>query len=71
MIRFGAFAGLPTRLRRDSARIWASAGFTVSLFDDVTRMVWEKLIMNVAFSGASCAVPVTVTAEQKSASVAS
>jgi 2-dehydropantoate 2-reductase len=60
MIRFGAFAGLPTRLLRDSARIWESAGFTVSLFDDVTRMVWEKLIMNVAFSGTSCATGLTI-----------
>jgi len=60
MIRFGAFAGLPTRLLRGSARIWESAGFTVSLFDDVTRMVWEKLIMNVAFSGTSCATGLTI-----------
>ena len=60
MIRFGAFAGLPTRLLRDSARIWESAGFTVSLFDDVTRMVWEKLIMNVAFSGTSCTTGLTI-----------
>src|SRR6187551_617215 len=47
MIRFGAFAGLPTLSLRASARIWESAGFAVSLFDDVTRMAWEKLIMNV------------------------
>jgi 2-dehydropantoate 2-reductase len=60
MIRFGAFAGLPTRLLRASARIWESAGFTVSLFDDVTRMVWEKLIMNVAFSGTSCTTGLTI-----------
>ena len=60
MIRFGAFAGLPTRLLRASARIWESAGFAVSLFDDVTRMVWEKLIMNVAFSGTSCTTGLTI-----------
>ena len=60
MIRFGAFAGLPTRLLRASARIWESAGFTVSLFDDVTRMAWEKLIMNVAFSGTSCTTGLTI-----------
>ena len=30
------------------------------LFDDVTRMVWEKLIMNVAFSGTSCATGLTI-----------
>jgi 2-dehydropantoate 2-reductase len=60
MIRFGAFAGLPTRLLRASARIWESAGFAVSLFDDVTRMAWEKLIMNVAFSGTSCTTGLTI-----------
>jgi len=60
MIRFGAFAGLPTLSLRASARIWESAGFTVSLFDDVTRMVWEKLIMNVAFSGTSCITGLTI-----------
>ena len=34
-----------------SAKIWESAGFKVALFEDIKRMVWEKLIMNVAFSG--------------------
>jgi len=29
------------------AAIWESAGFKVALFDDLRRMVWEKLIMNV------------------------
>jgi 2-dehydropantoate 2-reductase len=60
MIRFGAFAGLPIQSLRASAQIWESAGFTVSLFDDVTRMVWEKLIMNVAFSGTSCITGLTI-----------
>ena len=60
MIRFGAFGGLPPQSLRGSAQIWESAGFTVSLFDDVTRMVWEKLIMNVAFSGTSCVTGLTI-----------
>ncbi len=47
MIRFGAFAG-------------ESAGFKVGLFDDIKQMVWEKLIMNVAFSGTSCTTGLTV-----------
>jgi 2-dehydropantoate 2-reductase len=50
MIRFGAYAGLPKQLLQASAKIWESAGFKVALFDDVKQMVWEKLIMNVAFS---------------------
>jgi 2-dehydropantoate 2-reductase len=60
MIRFGAFAGLPKQLLQASAKIWESAGFKVALFDDVRQMVWEKLIMNVAFSGTSCTTGLTV-----------
>ena len=46
--------------REASAEIWRSAGFEVQLFEDVTRMVWEKLIMNVTFSGTSCATGLTI-----------
>ena len=53
MIRFGALAGLPKQLLQASAKIWESAGFKVALFHDIKQMVWEKLIMNVAFSGTS------------------
>lgn len=53
MIRFGAFAGLPKQLLQASAKIWETAGFKVALFDDIEQMVWEKLIMNVDFSGPS------------------
>src|SRR5450631_1555870 len=59
MIRFGAFAGLPKQLLQASAKIWESAGFKVALFDDIKQMVWEKLIMNVAFSGTSCTTGLT------------
>jgi 2-dehydropantoate 2-reductase len=60
MIRFGAYAGLPTQLLQASARIWESAGFKVALFDDIKRMVWEKLIMNVTFSGTSAVTGLTI-----------
>jgi 2-dehydropantoate 2-reductase len=60
MIRFGAFAGLPKQLLQASAKIWESAGFKVALFDDIRQMVWEKLIMNVAFSGTSCTTGLTI-----------
>jgi 2-dehydropantoate 2-reductase len=60
MIRFGAHAGLPTQLLQASAKIWESAGFKVALFDDIGRMVWEKLIMNVAFSGSTCLTGFTI-----------
>ena len=60
MVRFGAYAGLPQPMLDAAAEIWRSAGFEVKLFDDVDRMVWEKLIMNVAFSGTSCLTGLTI-----------
>jgi 2-dehydropantoate 2-reductase len=60
MIRFGALKGLPTQRLQASAKIWESSGFKVTLFEDVQRMVWEKLIMNVTFSGAACATGLTI-----------
>ncbi|MBN9005207.1 MAG: 2-dehydropantoate 2-reductase [Rhizobiales bacterium] len=60
MIRFGAYAGLPKQLLQASGKIWESAGFKVALFDDIRQMVWEKLIMNVAFSGTSCTTGLTI-----------
>ncbi len=60
MIRFGAYAGLPRTALQASAEPWTSAGFKVALFDDIERMVWEKLIMNVAFSGTCCLTGMTI-----------
>jgi len=60
MVRFGAYAGLPRSALEAGAEVWRSAGFEVALFDDVDRMVWEKLIMNVAFSATSCLTGMTI-----------
>lgn len=60
MVRFGAYAGLPRERLAESAAIWESAGFKVMLFDDLRRMVWEKLIMNVTFSGTCCLTGMTI-----------
>ena len=60
MIRFGALKALPTQRLQASAKIWESSGFKVTLFEDVQRMVWEKLIMNVTFSGTTCATGLTI-----------
>lgn len=60
MVRFGAYAGLPRAPLAASAAIWESAGFRVLLFDDLRRMVWEKLIMNVTFSGTCCLTGMTI-----------
>jgi 2-dehydropantoate 2-reductase len=60
MVRFGAYAGLPRTELEAGAEVWRSAGFEVALFDNVDRMVWEKLIMNVAFSATSCLTGMTI-----------
>jgi 2-dehydropantoate 2-reductase len=60
MVRFGAHAGLPRAALEASAAVWESAGFKVALFDDLRRMVWEKLIMNVTFSASCCLTGMTI-----------
>ena len=51
LIALAEFAGPATPRLERVARVWSEAGFTVKTSDDVTRMVWEKLICNVAYSG--------------------
>jgi 2-dehydropantoate 2-reductase len=60
MVRFGSFGELPRPDLEAAAGVWTSSGFTVQLFDDTDQMVWEKFIMNVAFSGTGCATLLTV-----------
>jgi 2-dehydropantoate 2-reductase len=60
MIRFGPYKGLPPSDLEEAAEIWRSAGFRVALFQDTKQMVWEKLIMNVAFSGTTCSTGLTI-----------
>jgi 2-dehydropantoate 2-reductase len=51
LIALAEFAG-PVTLRLERvAKAWSEAGFNVRACDDVTQMVWEKLICNVAYSG--------------------
>ncbi|MEM6664463.1 MAG: 2-dehydropantoate 2-reductase, partial [Pseudomonadota bacterium] len=51
MVRLGEYKG-GVRSRTDwIAEVWRSSGFSVSTFDDIHKMVWEKLICNCAFSG--------------------
>lgn len=60
MVRFSALAGLPHDRLRASVAIWESSGFKAQIFDDLGRMIWEKLIMNAAFSGACCVTGLTI-----------
>jgi 2-dehydropantoate 2-reductase len=42
--------GMSTRLQTVK-ETWESGGFKVLTFDDIHKMIWEKLICNTAFSG--------------------
>ena len=54
-VRIGEYQGpLKDRTAR-IADIWTSSGFEVLTFDDIHKMVWEKLICNCAYSG-PCAI---------------
>jgi 2-dehydropantoate 2-reductase len=55
LVRLGERRGPATPRIQRIAKIWADAGFRVQVYDDVERLVWEKLICNVCFS-ASCAI---------------
>ena len=50
-VRLGEYAGAKTERLEQVAEIWRSGGFKVLTFDDIHKMVWEKLICNVTFSG--------------------
>lgn len=56
MVRLGEYAGGLRERTEWIADIWRSSGFKVSAFDDIHKMVWEKLICNCAYSG-----PCTIT----------
>ena len=58
-IRFGS-RSLPRPDLEASAAVWTSSGFPVELYEDTDQMVWEKFIVNVAFSGTSCATGLSI-----------
>jgi len=55
-VRLGEYRGGRTRRTDRIAAIWQSSGFKVASYDDIHKMVWEKLICNCAYSG-----PCTIT----------
>ena len=70
-VRLGEYAGPKTERLEQVAEIWRSGGFKVLTFDDIHKMVWEKLICNVvadthAFAVASaCATEAFTVARAK------
>src|SRR6185295_9139239 len=55
LIRFAELDGPATPRIDGIAEVWRRAGFNVGTCDDAGRLVWEKLICNVGFSG-TCAL---------------
>jgi len=55
LVRLGERSGPATPRIEALAELWRGAGFTVRTYDDVDRLVWEKLVCNVAYSG-TCSV---------------
>lgn len=50
-LRLGEMDGGLTPRLEAVAEAWRSGGFKVLTFDDIHKMVWEKLICNVTYSG--------------------
>jgi 2-dehydropantoate 2-reductase len=59
--------GLTPRLEAVKAT-WESGGFKVLTFDDIHKMIWEKLICNCTYSGPCAMTGLTVAQVQASPS---
>jgi 2-dehydropantoate 2-reductase len=60
LLRLGERHG-PVRPRTERiAAVWRAAGFNVKTFDDVDRLVWEKLICNACYSGTCALLELTI-----------
>ena len=59
-VRLGEYQGRKTERLEQVAEVWRSGGFKVLTFDDIHKMVWEKLICNVTFSGPCTLTELTV-----------
>ncbi len=54
-VRLGEMDGGLTPRLEAVAEVWRSGGFRTLTFEDIHKMVWEKLICNVTYSG-TCAL---------------
>jgi 2-dehydropantoate 2-reductase len=51
LVRLGEFGGPITERLKQVEQVWSGAGFRVKVFDDIDKLVWEKLLCNCAYSG--------------------
>lgn len=60
LVRLGEFDGPATPRLKKVAGMWEQAGFKVRTFDDIHKMIWEKLICNACYSGPCCLTEWTI-----------
>jgi 2-dehydropantoate 2-reductase len=60
LLHLGELQGPATSRLRDVAEVWRTAGFHVKTYDDAQRMVWEKFICNVCYSGVCTLTGMTI-----------
>ncbi len=60
LVRLGERRGPVSRRVERIADLWRAAGFTVETYDDVDRLVWQKLVCNVSFSGTCALLDLTI-----------
>ena len=51
LVRLGERSGPATPRVEEIADVWRAAGFKVQTYDDVGKLVWEKLVCNSTYSG--------------------
>ena len=59
-VRLGEMDGGLTPRLEEVAQTWRSGGFKVLTFDDIHKMVWEKLICNCTYSGPCALTGLTI-----------
>jgi 2-dehydropantoate 2-reductase len=60
VVRLGERAGPVTERVERLGDLWRRAGLAVRTYDDVGRLVWEKLVCNVAFGGPCTVLGATI-----------
>jgi len=59
-VRIGEMDGGMTKRMEQVAEAWRAGGFKVLTFDDIHKMIWEKLICNTTYSGPCASTGLTV-----------
>ena len=60
LVRLGERSGPATERTERLADAWRQAGFEVRTYDDVDRLLWEKLICNACFAGIGGLLELTI-----------